>query len=76
MTQAVLAREVDVLPQDGVTGGLVPFPGQFFHLQKILGPSHQPLGFAGVYLDFTGTLLAAAVCALVCAQCFVKVNEP
>lgn len=71
MTQAVPARqsrgcEVCVLPQQGGTGGLVPFPGQFLSLANGPGPLSPAPEAGGVCLDFTGALLAAAVSALVC----------
>lgn len=73
MTQA---RQVGVLPQEGGTGGLVSFPGQFLSFAKAPGPLSPAPQAGGGYLGFTGTLLAAAACALVCAQCFINVNEP
>lgn len=82
-TRAALAWEsrgceVGVLPQERVTGGLVPFPGQFLSLADGPGPLSPAPEAGGVHLDFTGTLLPAAVSALVCALCwcFMKVNEP
>lgn len=71
VAQAVLARqsrgcEVGVLPQEGGTGGSVPFPGQLLSLANGPGPLSPAPEAGGVYLDFTGALPAAAVSAPVC----------
>lgn len=70
MSQAVLARGVGVLPQEGGTGGLVPFPGLFLSLAKAPGPLSPAPEAGGVYLGFTGTLLAAALCPCVCPELY------